>query len=107
MYFAVFFMIRFLPVDRGRVSPSPFFFIQTIGYALPFSTLHTRLTDFPVVEQFDQNSKYSRVHREGGYLPRSVMTSGPEMNLIFASLALHTRTQHSVSRAALIMMVTS
>ena len=47
LYFAVFFIIRFLPVDRGRVSPSPFFFIQTIGYALPFSTLQTRLTDFP------------------------------------------------------------
>ena len=92
MYFAVFFMMRFLPVDRGRVSPSPSFFIQTIGYALPFSTLHTRLTDFPGCRKIQcdgySSSKFEvflRVHR--GYLPRSVITSGPEMNLMLASLA--------------------
>ena len=38
---------RFLPVESGLLSPSSDFFIHTMGYSFPFSTLHTRLTVLP------------------------------------------------------------
>ena len=40
-------MTRFLPVESGLLSPSSDFFIHTMGYSFPFSTLHTRLTVLP------------------------------------------------------------